>query len=127
MNNELIFIGEIETPYKQLSGCPKNVGIEGAICKVKIYDEYKEGLYGLQKGNKIVILYWLDKSSRTVSIAEGFSGKGELGTFARRTPNRPNPIGLATLEIIGISENEISVTGLDCLDGTKLIDIKPAI
>ncbi len=128
--SELLFIGEFSTPYKTLQDCPKNIQADGPICTIQIFDEYKDGLYGLEVGQKIVVIYWLNdngKIKRTVSIGSSHHASGEYGTFAKRSPARPNPLGLGVLEIVGINDTVISVKGLDCLDGTKLLDIKPAI
>ncbi len=127
MNNELIFIGEIKTPYKTPDDCPRNISSAGPLCEISVYDEFGDGLCGLQKSQKILVMYWLDLSKRSVNISKSHDGDEFLGTFAKRTPVRPNPIGVAVLEIADIIDNIITVNGLDCVNGTKLIDIKPAI
>ncbi len=128
--NELLFIGEVRSPYKSLDDCPRNISLNDDISTLIIYDEYKDGLFALEKSQKILILYWLDKipqEERKTSIGKSRGSNNDklYGTFAIRTPYRPNPIGIAILEILEISENSITVKGLDCLDGTKIIDIKP--
>jgi tRNA-Thr(GGU) m(6)t(6)A37 methyltransferase TsaA len=96
-----------------------------------IYKEFMAGLSGLQSGQKILILYWFDNTDRNVTKQgsnKGSNTGGELtGTFAIRSPHRPNPIGAAILPIESIKNGVVSVKGLDCLNGTHLIDIKPAI
>jgi tRNA-Thr(GGU) m(6)t(6)A37 methyltransferase TsaA len=84
-------------------------------------------LTGLEPGNRILVLYWLDRANRTRPlVAERRSGK-IAGAFAARTPHRPNPIGAAVVVIDGIDGAVLKVRGLDCMSGTPLIDIKPAM
>ncbi len=127
MDNKLIFIGEILTPYKTLEDCPNNVNVQHEPCEIVVYDRFRQGLVGLERGQKILILYWLDLSQRSVGISAPFGGEGRFGTFALRTPQRPNPIGVATLEITDIVGTRIMTNSMDCLSGTKLIDIKPYV
>ncbi len=129
MQTNLIFIGHITTPYNSLEECPSNIDFNGPPCKLVIKDEFLEGLTGLEPGQNILILYWLDGADRTLltPVKKGDENKGKKGTFAKRAPHRPNPIAVAVTPIISLSANEITVKGLDCLNGTKLLDIKPAI
>ena len=119
-------IGHIITPYKTISDCPRNINPEGPLCKIVIKDDLRDGLLGLSVGQKILILYWFEQVERAL-LRQHSRRSGELkGIFALRTPNRCNPIGAAVLPIEKIEDGIISVRGLDCLDGTPLIDIKPA-
>ncbi len=123
----LTFIGEIITPYKNVEDCPQNINKNGPVCTLLLYKEYQAGLKCLQKGDKILILYWLglskDAPMEQVSRHDG----SVKGVFALRSPHRPNPIGVAIVTIESIIENAIEVIGLDCVNGTKLLDIKPAV
>ena len=131
MNYSMISIGDIVTPYNEIKKCPHNVDdVNGAECQIIIKNEYKEGIIGLNVGEKIDIMYWLDGAKREVGISKSHckQDKGKVfGTFALRTPFRPNPIGLAKLTIVDITDTMITVRGLDCLNGTSVIDIKPSI
>ena len=127
MKATLKSIGHINTPYQSIEDCPNNVDIDGPLCQLVIHDEYLEGLSGLQPNQKILILYWFENTDRVATIQKS-RNSGELrGTFALRSPHRPNPIGAAILPIETIEKGVVSVKGLDCLDGTHLLDIKPAI
>ena len=120
-------IGHINTPYKSIKDCPKNVDPNGPICHLILNPKYIKGLFGLKPGQRILILYWFDNTDRS-TMQQKKRGEGEIsGTFSLRSPHRPNPIGAATLPIEKIEKGVVAVKGLDCLDGTKLIDIKPAI
>lgn len=127
MQAELTFIGHIETPYKSLGDCPRNIDPNGPLCRLVLKNPYGEGLLGLEAGREILILYWLEHADRA-RLRQNPAHIGKLtGTFALRSPHRPSPIGAALVKIEAISGNSITVKGLDCLDGTPLIDIKPAM
>ena len=120
-------IGKITTPYKTIADCPRNIDPNGPQCELVLRDEKHDGLLGLAAGQRILILYWLEHADRS-AIRQNSRRTGELaGVFALRTPNRPNPIGVAVLAIEKIIDGVITVRGLDCLDGTPLLDIKPAM
>jgi len=130
MERQLKSIGIIKTPYNNISECPKNISGDGPMCEIIVKKKYEAGLLGLNKNTRIVVLYWLDKYENTESDLQVISHadiKNLRGIFSIRTPRRPNPIGLAIVTIIEIDGNSIFVKGLDCIDGTTLIDIKPAI
>jgi len=127
MKAELQFIGHIETPYNTLDECPRNIDKHGPLCKLVIKDQFKEGLSGLVAGKKIAVLYWFEKVNRNACQQQSRTSDKVAGVFALRTPNRPNPIAAATLVIEKIGANHILAKGLDCLNGTPLLDIKPAM
>jgi len=120
-------IGHIITPYKTIEECPRNISPDGPVCHLVVDEDLRDGLMGLQAGQRILILYWLDEADRMV-VQQNSRRTGEMaGVFALRTPNRRNPIGAAVLPIESIENGTITVRGLDCLNGTPLIDIKPAM
>jgi tRNA-Thr(GGU) m(6)t(6)A37 methyltransferase TsaA len=127
MKATLKFIGYINTPYNSIEECPNNIDPNGPHCQLVIGDDYKEGLLGLVPGQKILILYWFVNTDRNATKQESNNGEKLIGAFALRTPHRPNPIGAAILPIETIDNEVVSVKGLDCLNGTYLLDIKPAI
>jgi tRNA-Thr(GGU) m(6)t(6)A37 methyltransferase TsaA len=127
MKATLKFIGRINTPYNSIEECPNNIDPNGPHCQLVISDDYKEGLLGLEIGQEILILYWFENTDRNVTRQESNNGEDVIGTFALRSPHRPNPIAAAVLPIEAIDSGNVSVKGLDCLNGTYLLDIKPAI
>ena len=127
MKAELNFIGSITTPYHALEECPNNIQQDGPLCHLVLYPEYLDGIKGLVQGQDIMILYWLGNSHRENTSTAYKSGKSDLGTFSLRTPHRPNPIGVAVLPIEDLEETGLTIKGLDCLNSTQLLDIKPAI
>lgn len=126
MNATLTFIGHIITPYKAIDECPSNIDFKGPLCQLVLDEKFKNGLSGLKPDQKILILYWFENTDRN-EIETTTDDGDSIGTFALRSPNRPNPIVAATLPIESIKDGVISVRGLDCLNGTPLLDIKPAI
>ena len=127
MNATLKYIGRIRTPYKAIEDCPKNIDLNGPLCQLVLEEEYKKGLTGLEPGQIILILYWFENTDRNEITVASDSDSGSTGTFALRSPNRPNPIVAATLPIESVEGNVVSVRGLDCLSGTPLLDIKPYV
>lgn len=127
MKPELNVIGQITTPYQSLEECPNNIQFDGPTCLITLYDEYRDGLLGLTQGQNILIIYWLENTNRSIMHQSFRDDKPIKGTFALRSPHRPNPIGVAVLPIEKLDGDQVTVKGLDCLNGTLLIDIKPAI
>lgn len=126
MQTQLNVIGRIRTPYKVLADCPCNIQFDGPLCEVHLDEVYQGELRGLKAGDNIMLLYWLGQPNNGVGYTP-LTDKSEPGTFALRTPYRPNPIGVALLPIEKRGGGTLFVRGLDCLDGTELLDIKPAI
>lgn len=129
MMEKLNFIGHIQTPYTTIEDCPGNIKTDGAECKIVLDPKYKHGLLGLGIGQAILVLYWFENSDRETVLQNAcWQEEGETtGGFSIRSPHRPNPIAAAVLPIHSINDGEITVHGLDCLNGTKVLDIKPAI
>ena len=128
MSEELKSIGRITTPYHSISECPNNIQPDnGPICEIILDDVYQQGLLGLNRGDYILILYWLEGAKRDELIQSWDEETPTKGTFALRSPHRPNPIGAAVLPIENIKNGTVTVRGLDCVNITPLLDIKPAI
>lgn len=127
MTATLKFIGHINTPYETIKDCPMNIDLNGPLCHLVVDEEFIDGLSGLKPGQRILILYWFENTGRNVTKQSAKNGEGFTGTFSLRSPHRPNPIGAAVLPVETIDNGILSVKGLDCLNGTPLLDIKPAI
>jgi tRNA-Thr(GGU) m(6)t(6)A37 methyltransferase TsaA len=127
MDAELRFIGHIETPYQRLEDCPRNIDPAGPTCTLVVSEPFEDALLGLRRGDLVLILYWLGEADRGRLRQKRRGSDVIKGTFALRTPHRPNPIGAALLPIDAIEGRRLTLRGLDCLDGTPLIDIKPAM
>ena len=86
---------------------------------------YAQGLEGLAGTSHLILLYWMDRAPRDLIRQTPRHRDVATGVFALRSPARPNPIALSVVELLGIDGLRLSVLGLDCLDGTPLLDIKP--
>ena len=121
----LAFIGIIRTPWTSRLDCPRQGRLDGPICRIEVREPWVAALAGIEKFERIEVLYWLHQSRRDL-VRQSPASHGETrGTFALRSPARPNPIGLALVTLVSRDGPVLSVRGLDCLDGTPLIDLKP--
>jgi len=119
------FIGHIRTPFKSRAECPKNTAESDAIGRVELDPRYAAGLEDLALYSHVHLLYWMDQARRDlIQQVPAHLGRPR-GTFALRSPVRPNPIALATVELVGIAGTALTVRNVDCIDGTPLLDIKP--
>jgi len=122
------FIGRIRTPWKGRKECPKNARAAretGAVCTLELDPRWTPALKDIERCSHLVVFYWMDKARRDLAVqVPGHLGKGR-GTFALRSPVRPNPIAMSVVKLIKVDGNKVDVVALDCLDGTPLIDIKP--
>jgi tRNA-Thr(GGU) m(6)t(6)A37 methyltransferase TsaA len=121
----LYYIGRIRTPWKTRKDCPKNARESDAVCTVELDARWAAGLQDLATCSHIVLLYWMDQAPRNLVLQVPAHYGVQRGTFALRSPARPNPIAMSVVKLLGIDGNKLSVIGLDCLDGTPLLDIKP--
>ena len=119
------FIGRIRTPFATLADCPKNVREGGAEATIELDPRYADGLTAIQRCSHLIVLYWLDAARRDLVLQAPRHADGPRGVFALRSPVRPNPIGLAVVELVSVQGTTLVVRNLDCRDGTPLIDIKP--
>ena len=119
------FIGRIRTPWTNRKSCPKNARESEATCTVEINARFAPGLKDVESCSHLVLLYWMDKAPRNLVLQVPDQYGEQHGTFALRSPARPNPIALSVVKLLKIDGNELQVVGLDCLNGTPLLDIKP--
>jgi tRNA-Thr(GGU) m(6)t(6)A37 methyltransferase TsaA len=121
----LIFIGRIRTPFLAREDCPRQGSMDGPICRIEIDDPWRPAMLGLETDTKLEILYWMDRARRDLLVQAPRHRTGLAGTFALRSPMRPNPIASSIVTVVAIDGGAILVRGFDCLDGTPLLDIKP--
>ena len=119
-------IGVIRSPIAHPDQAPRHGSESGIGGKLVIDERYKDALLGLEKGSKIVILYWMHLAQRDILQVHPRRDytRPLRGVFTTRSPQRPNPISLDTVEVTGIEGTVIDVIGLDAVDGTPLLDIK---
>ena len=124
----LYFIGRIRTPWTRRDDCPKNANAaraSGAVCTIELDERYAAGLTQAESCTHLLVLYWMDKARRDLMVQKPRHYGEPRGTFALRSPVRPNPIAASVVELRKIEGCRLSVVGLDCLDGTPLLDLKP--
>jgi tRNA-Thr(GGU) m(6)t(6)A37 methyltransferase TsaA len=121
----LYFIGRIRTPWTARKDCPKNARESDAVCTVELDERWAAGLKEVATCSHLVLLYWMHQTQRDLVLQVPGHYGVQRGTFALRSPARPNPIAMSVVKLLGIEGGKLSVVGLDCLDGTPLLDIKP--
>lgn len=126
----LVFIGRARTPWTRREECPRNMAAAratGREASVEIEAPYRPGLAGLAGFSHVVILTWLADGPRDLVVQTPRHTGEPRGVFALRSPARPNPIGLhvAALRTLDAEAGRLTLDGLDVLDGTAVIDIKP--
>src|SRR5262245_6877638 len=121
----IYFIGRVRTPFQSRDECPKNAAESDAIGRIELDQRYAPGLADLGLYSHLWLLYWMDQARRDLMLqVPSYLGRPR-GTLALRSPVRPNPIALAAVEFLGIEGATLRVRGVDCVDGTPLLDIKP--
>ena len=121
----LRFIGTIRTPWRDRKDCPRQGKVDGPECRIEIFEPWVPALKGIEEYDRIELLYWLDKARRDLIVQNPAHSDNIFGTFALRSPVRPNPIGTVLAKLVSVDGPNLIVRGLDCLDGTPLIDLKP--
>jgi len=121
----LVFIGTIRSPWTSRLDCPRQGRHDGPICRIEVSEIWAAALDGIEDFERIEVLYWLHQSRRDLVRQSPANDGNTRGTFAIRSPARPNPIGTAIATFVARQGRVLSVRGLDCLDGTPLLDLKP--
>ena len=118
-------IGIIHSPYTEREGMPIQAARSQAKGSVEVYPEFAEGLQDLEGFSHIYLLYVFHESSGYTLLAKPFLDDQLHGLFATRYPFHPNPIGLSVVQLITRKDSTLEIEGVDMLDGTPLLDIKP--
>jgi tRNA-Thr(GGU) m(6)t(6)A37 methyltransferase TsaA len=120
-------IGLIHTPFTEKEGTPIQPTRSQAIGQVEIYPEYAEGLQDVEGFSHIFLIYVFHRSNGYALRVQPFLDNQLHGVFATRYPRRPSPIGLSVVRLLGRHGRVLEVEGIDVLDGTPLLDIKPYV
>jgi tRNA (adenine37-N6)-methyltransferase len=121
----LVFIGRIHTPWTSRMETPRQGRADGPLCRIEVFEPWVQALDSVAQFERIEVLYWLHLSRRDLVMQSPASDGTSRGTFSLRSPARPNPIGTAIAHLVAIEGGMVMVRGLDCLDGTPLLDLKP--
>jgi tRNA-Thr(GGU) m(6)t(6)A37 methyltransferase TsaA len=121
----LVFIGRIHTPWTSRLVTPRQGRLDGPLCRIEVFEPWVPALDGLERYERIEVIYWLHLSRRDLVRQSPANDGIARGTFSLRSPVRPNPLGTSVVRLVGIEGAMVLVRGLDCLDGTPLLDLKP--
>ncbi len=126
----LVFIGAIRSPWRERADCPKNMRQAretGLGAHLEVALPYRAGLAGLERASHVVVTSWLDRAPRDLIVQKPRHAARASGTFALRSPARPNPLGLhvCALRGIDIDAGIVRLDAIDVLDDTPLVDLKP--
>ncbi len=126
---QLVAVGAVESALTDLAAAPRQSD-EGAPEAWLAFDErFAEALDGVAAGDELLVLTWLDRADRSVLRVHprGDPARPEQGVFATRSPDRPNPIGLHRVTVVSVDGLRVRVRGLEAVDGTPVLDVKPQL
>ncbi len=119
-------IGFVSSPYRETSAIPKGLGAQHeAVGVLKILPEYEAGLTDIEGLSHLFVIWEFDRSLGFELVGTPPCDQRAHGVFATRSPRRPNPIGLTIVELLRREGADLHVKGVDMLDGTPILDIKP--
>jgi tRNA-Thr(GGU) m(6)t(6)A37 methyltransferase TsaA len=121
---ELHPIGHVRSSYKEKSDAPRQGRLSDTIAEIVIDERYYPALWQIEVRKHVWVLCWFDRADRTVLRAIPPGTSAEKGVFAIRSPDRPNPVSLCMVDLLGVKDGVLKVRGLDAIDGTPVIDIK---
>jgi tRNA-Thr(GGU) m(6)t(6)A37 methyltransferase TsaA len=120
-------IGVIHSPFTDKAQTPIQAARSQALGRIEVYPEFAAGLQDLDGFSHLILLYVFHQSNGYTLQVKPFLDDQVRGLFATRYPRRPNPIGLSIVQLLARQENILDIEGVDMLDGTPLLDIKPYI
>ena len=118
-------IGVIHSPYSKKKDAPFQGRHEMKEATIELFEAYEPGLLDIERCTHLHVLYWQDKGDRKTLQTKTPWGPDIRGVFSTRSPNRPNPIGMCVVDFLERDGRFLKGRGLDALDGSPLIDIKP--
>jgi tRNA (adenine37-N6)-methyltransferase len=119
-------IGYVRSPYKETQQVPKGLGAKHeAEGTLEILPQFEPGLIDIEGFSHLIVLWYFDRSTGFELLGTPPSDNRPHGVFATRSPRRPNPIALTVVELLGRDGARLQVLGIDMLDGTPILDLKP--
>jgi tRNA-Thr(GGU) m(6)t(6)A37 methyltransferase TsaA len=128
MESSLKIIGTIHSELKRLEDCPLQEVENAPEAIIEIFDEFREAIQNIRPGAQLILFTWLHEADRTVLLTKSRNNPSAplTGVFSTRSPDRPNPIGIHFVKVVAVlPHNKFKVSGLEVLDQTPLVDIKP--
>jgi tRNA-Thr(GGU) m(6)t(6)A37 methyltransferase TsaA len=122
-------VGWVESELEDVDAAPRQPDEGAPPARVHVLEPYRAALDGLSVGDELVLVTWLHHADRATMTVHprGEPGRPLTGVFATRSPGRPNPLGLHSVELTGIDGTTITVDRLEAVSGTPVLDIKPAL
>ena len=129
-DGHVVFIGRVRSPWLTRETCPKNMRAAretGRAATLIVDEPYRRGLAGLERASHVILLSWLHGSERNLIVQKPRHAVEPSGTFALRSPVRPNPIGLHVVRLLSLDtgSGRLDLEAIDLIDGTPILDIKP--
>ena len=118
-------IGVVHNDYKNLTDIPRQGRMSEEVSEIEIHPAFTDGLLKIEQNKHLIVLYWAHLAKRDLLKTIPPASKEIHGVFASRSPGRPNPLSLCIAELIAREGTILRVKGLDALDGSSIIDIKP--
>ncbi|NLW07419.1 MAG: tRNA (N6-threonylcarbamoyladenosine(37)-N6)-methyltransferase TrmO [Clostridia bacterium] len=118
-------IGIVHSPYKEKGDAPPQGRFKEDRFIIEIYPEFAAGLKDIEGVSHLIVLYWCDRADRNTLVTKTPWDEIPHGVFATRSPNRPNPIAFDIVDLISRQGNKLLVSGMDALDKSPVLDIKP--
>lgn len=115
-------IGVARTPYETPDDAPHQGFAGDTESTIAVYDQFADALAGIGDVLRLTVVYWAHEADRS-----SLQGDDGIGAFSRRTPNRPNPLSICTCMVLSVDGSRIRVRGLDAIDGSPVLDLKPAL
>jgi tRNA (adenine37-N6)-methyltransferase len=122
---ELTVIGIVKSPYENRGEAPHQGRNQEELSQIIIQPEFEEGLEGVEKYHQLFILYWFDRAEDPLLKVVPHGRAQKRGIFSTRAPPRPNAIGLTLVDLVKRDGPVLTVRGLEALDGSPVLDIKP--
>lgn len=118
-------IGHVESEFKEIQDDPDR--FRGTISRVRVLERFAQGLFRIESFRRLYVIFIFDRAEgyRLVIHPRGDESRPQRGVFATHSPYRPNPIGLAVVDLVSVEGNVVTVRNLDAIDGTPVLDIKP--
>lgn len=120
-------IGVIRSPYASRDRVPQDPFASDRPSTLVVFDPFVAALAGLIPGDELFVVWWAHAADRSRRTRNSGGDRGVVGVFASRVPDRPNPVGLSRATVTDVGPNLIVVTGMDAVDGSPIIDLKPVV
>jgi tRNA-Thr(GGU) m(6)t(6)A37 methyltransferase TsaA len=124
---EIIYkpIGTLHTPFKERLGTPRQAVGSSAVGTVEIFREFGEGLKDLDQYSHLLVMFHMHKIEAPQLLVQPPWSEQQRGVFSSVAPHRPNPIGISVVELVSVKYQTLTIRGVDMVDGTPVLDIKP--